>query len=220
LWQRGPKGKPGSHISCFQECKKVWGNEPSHSQGNFHFGSLEFWWTSKFLKIDYRGQNSMDWRVIYIIGKLMKCKYLKWARMTHLVIWNTSYGQKKSRESNWQFDSWPLKVKNRPNFLAWKWRAAYRWKAFDKGYNFASNFISIEGLHEKLRGPKVVGDPILGISGLSFGSLETKCHLDVGLMERHRIYYKGEGGGFPQVWAVMSLVSPSCPCLVLAPKVL
>ncbi len=41
--------------------------------------------------------------------------------------------------------------------------------------------------------------------------LETKCHLDVGLMERHKIYYKGEGGGFPQVHVVVSLVSPSLP---------
>ncbi len=43
------------------------------------------------------------------------------------------------------------------------------------------------------------------ISGLPFGSLGTKCHLDVGLVERHKIYYKGEGGGFPQVRAVVSL---------------
>ncbi len=28
-------------------------------------------------------------------------------------------------------------------------------------------------------------------------------------MERHIVYYKGEGGGFPQIWAVMSLMSPS-----------
>jgi hypothetical protein len=28
---------------------------------------------------------------------------------------------------------------------------------------------------------------------------------------RHRLYYKGEGGGFPQVQAVGSLVSPSLP---------
>jgi hypothetical protein len=37
------------------------------------------------------------------------------------------------------------------------------------------------------------------ILGLSLGSPETKCHLDVGLTQRHIIYYKGEGGGFPQV---------------------
>jgi hypothetical protein len=47
----------------------------------------------------------------------------------------------------------------------------------------------------------------------------TKCHLDVGLVERHKVYYKGEGGGFSQVRAVVSLVSLSCPWLVLAPKV-
>ncbi len=49
----------------------------------------------------------------------------------------------------------------------------------------------------------------MGISRLSFGSLGTKCHLDVGLVERHIIYYKGEGGGFPQVRVMVSLVSPS-----------
>jgi hypothetical protein len=34
------------------------------------------------------------------------------------------------------------------------------------------------------------------------------------------IYYKGEGGGFSQVRAVVSLVCSCCPWLVLAPKVL
>ncbi len=47
-----------------------------------------------------------------------------------------------------------------------------------------------------------------------------KSHLDVGPVERCRVYYKGEGGGFPQARAVVSLVSMSCPWLVLAPKVL
>jgi hypothetical protein len=46
-----------------------------------------------------------------------------------------------------------------------------------------------------------------------------KSHLDVGPVERSRVYYKGEGGGFPQVRAVVSLVCPCCPWLVLAPKV-
>jgi len=47
-----------------------------------------------------------------------------------------------------------------------------------------------------------------------------KNHLDVGSMASHRVYYKGEGGGFPQVRAVVSLVCPCCPWLVLTPKVL
>ncbi len=39
----------------------------------------------------------------------------------------------------------------------------------------------------------------LGISGLPFESPGTKYHLDVGLVERHILYYKGECGGFPHV---------------------
>jgi len=58
------------------------------------------------------------------------------------------------------------------------------------------------------------------ISGLPHGSPGTKSHLEVGLMERHIVYYKGEGGGFPQVRAMVSLVNPSCPWLILTPKVL
>ncbi len=48
---------------------------------------------------------------------------------------------------------------------------------------------------------------VVGILGLPFGNPKTKCHLDAGLMERHKIYYKGESGGFPQFQAVVSLVS-------------
>jgi hypothetical protein len=45
---------------------------------------------------------------------------------------------------------------------------------------------------------EVAGVPTLAILGLPNGSPETKCHLDVGLVEKHKVYYKGEGGGFPK----------------------
>ncbi len=61
---------------------------------------LESRWISKILKSDYRGQNPLDWKVSYIIEKLLELKCLKWVRMTHLDISNISYGQKKGRESN------------------------------------------------------------------------------------------------------------------------
>jgi hypothetical protein len=32
-------------------------------------------------------------------------------------------------------------------------------------------------------------------------------------VERHKVYYKGEGGGFPQVRAIVSFVSPSMPVI-------
>ncbi len=113
--------------------------------------------------------------------------------------------------SNWQYDSRPLKVGNGLDLLACKWCDTYRWKVLNEGYNFALNLISIGGLHTKLWGSKVAGVPTLAISGLPLGSPETKCHLDVGLVDGNRVYYKGEGGGFPQVRAVVSFVSPSLP---------
>jgi hypothetical protein len=47
--------------------------------------------------------------------------------------------------------------------------------------------------------PKVARIPVVGILGLPFGSLRTKCHLDAGPVARHKVYYKGESGGLPQV---------------------
>jgi hypothetical protein len=47
-----------------------------------------------------------------------------------------------------------------------------------------------------------------------------KSHLDAGSVASHRVYYKGEDGGFPQVRAVVSLVCLCCPWLILAPRVL
>jgi len=72
----------------------------------------------------------------------------------------------------------------------------------------------------KVMAPKVAKVPTLAISGLPFGSPRTKSHLDVGPMERCKVYYKGEGGGFPQVRAMVSLVCSCYSWLLLAPKVL
>ncbi len=58
----------------------------------------------------------------------------------------------------------------------------------------------------------------MGISRLSVESPGTKSYLDVGLVESYKVYYKGEGGGFSQVWVVVSPVCSSCPWLVLARK--
>jgi hypothetical protein len=127
---------------------------------------------------------------------------------------------KKGRESNWPFDSRPLKVENHLDFLTCRWCATYHWNFFDKRYNFVLDFVSIKCVHTKLWGPKVVRILILAILGLPLKNPRTKCHLDMGLVEKHRVYYKGEGGDFPQVRAMGSLVNPNCPWFVLAPKVL
>jgi hypothetical protein len=52
------------------------------------------------------------------------------------------------------------------------------------------------------------------------GVLGQKNHLDVGPMERCRIYYKGEGCGFPQVRAMVSFMCMCCSWFFLTPKML
>ncbi len=58
--------------------------------------------------------------------------------------------------------------------------------------------------------------------GLPLGSPGTKSLSDVGAVERHEVYYMGEGGGFLRVLAVVSQVSPelpvACPSTKGAPK--
>jgi len=181
---------------------------------------LESWWIFEFSKSHYRGQNPLDWRVPYIIGNFIELRCLKWARMTHLDIWNTSYGHKKGWESNWQFESRPLKVGNHPNFLACKWHVTYFWKVLNKGYIFSLDLISIGGLYAKLWASKVARVPIVGILGLPLGSPGTKWHLGVSPVAIHRVYYKGKGGGFPQVWVVVNLVSLCLPVVRPCTKVL
>jgi hypothetical protein len=85
--------------------------------------------------------------------------------MTHLDSSSISYGQKKRRESKCQFDFRPLKYKNRPDVLACRCCATYRWKPLDEGYNFALDLTSIGGL-KKLWASKVREVLISKISGL------------------------------------------------------
>jgi hypothetical protein len=67
----------------------------------------------------------------------------------------------------------------------------------DEGYNFAPDLIAIGGLHKKLCALEVAGVSVVGILGLPLGSLGTKSHLDVAPVESCKVYYMGEGGGFP-----------------------
>jgi hypothetical protein len=47
---------------------------------------LESQWIPKFSKNECKSQNSLNWWVPYIIGKLLEPKCPKWAHMTHLNI--------------------------------------------------------------------------------------------------------------------------------------
>ncbi len=57
------------------------------------------------------------------------------------------------------------------------------------------------------------------ISGLQLGSPGKKSHLGVGVAERRKVYYMGDGGGIPQVRAVVCLVVQSARGLSQHPRV-
>jgi hypothetical protein len=167
---------------------------------------------------DLRGQISSPWCVLYINGNVVKLRCRKWPRMGHLDICSSSYGQKKGRESNCQFDSWPLKVRNQPLPDVALRSATRRWKALNEIYNFGLNLISIRILGEELWTSKIPGLQPGTVSGLQLGSPGKKNHLDVASAKSCRVYYMGEGGDCPRVRAVVSLVCQSARGLSQHPR--
>jgi hypothetical protein len=178
--------------------------------------------TPECLVFDRKAQNTSHWGVLGVIGKVLKRRYRKWPRISHLDIWSPSYAQKKGRESNWQFDSRPLKVGNRPLPDLQIESAKRRWKDLDEGYNFGSDLVAIRLCNRELWAPKVPGLQS-GQFRDNFGtptweSREKKpfgCRLS-GVAQR--ILY-GEGGGFLRVRAVVSLVCQSARGLSKHPRV-
>jgi hypothetical protein len=146
-------------------------------------GTWESSETPKTLEFDFKGQNTSPWGVLHAIGKLLKSRCRKWPRMSHLDICSISYGKKKDWESNWQFDSWPLKVRNRLDSGMCRWSATHHWKSFKDSYKFASDLILIGGLSKKLWTHKLLGVQTGTVLGLLLGSLGTKSHSDVGAAE-------------------------------------
>jgi hypothetical protein len=181
-------------------------------------GTWESFETPETSKFDRRGQNTLPWSVFYIIGNLLKCKCPKWARMGHLDICSTSYSKKNGRESNWQFDSRPLKVGNQLELVACRQSATHHWKALEESYKFSLDLIPIRGWSKKLWPHNVPRVQTGTVSGLLLGNPGTKSHSDVGVAEKHKVYYMGEGGGFPRVRAVVSQVSPELPMACTSTK--
>ncbi len=120
-------------------------------------GDLESSGTPKCLEFDSKRKNTSPWGVFSVIGKVLKCRCPKWPRIGHLDICRPSYGQKKGRESNWQFDSRPLKVGNRPLPDLRIKSGTWRWKDLDEGYNFGSDLVAIRLCSRELWVPKVPG---------------------------------------------------------------
>jgi hypothetical protein len=120
-------------------------------------GNLESSWTPTTSELNCRSQNTSPSGVLYTIGKSLKCRCRKWPHNSHLDICSTSYGRKKGRESNWQFDFRPQKVGNQPDPGVCRWSTTHCWKALEESYKFASDLIPIQRLSQELWAPKVSG---------------------------------------------------------------
>jgi hypothetical protein len=179
-------------------------------------GKMESSGTPKNSEDDLRGQISLPWCVLYINGKILNRKCPKWPHIAHLDICSPSYGQKKGR---YQFNSRPLKVKNRPFPDVASRSATWHWKALNESYNFGLDLIPIQVQSEELWMSKVLGLQPGIVSGLQLGSHGKKSHSDVASIVRCKEYYMGEGGGFPRVRAVVSQVVESARGLSQHPRV-
>ncbi len=174
-------------------------------------GDLESSRTPECSELDSKAQNTSHWGVLGVIEKVSKRRYRKWPRIGQLDICSPSYGQ-KGRESNWQFDSRPLKVGNRPLPNMALERSRRGLQLWFKPHRDRT-------LQSGVMGSQISGSPTGTISGLHFGSPKNLCHLDVASTARYREYYMGEGGGFPWVRAVVSLVCQSAHGLSQHPRV-
>ncbi len=67
-------------------------------------------------------------------------------------------------------------------------------------------------------GPQSCENPNCGNYRTPAWESHDKMSFGCGPMERCREYYMGEGVGFPQVWAVVSLVSPRLPVACISTK--
>jgi len=149
---------------------QVWGWSPTLGK----VGGLEPFGTLECSELNSKAQNTSHWSVLGAIEKVLKRRYRKWPRIGHSDICSPSYGQKKGRESNWQFDSRPLKVRNRPLPDVALKSATWRWKALDKSYNFNSRLVLIQVRGEELWPFKVSGvQP--GQFWDSISGVPTKC---------------------------------------------
>jgi hypothetical protein len=131
---------------------------------------------------------------------------------------NISYGRKKSQGSKCQFNSRSLKVRNRPDLFALRACGVPHivGKLSTRAINFLETSPQSEVWKRNYGPPKSWKSQFWEFRDFQLESPRTKWHLGAGPVAMHWKYYKGEGGGFPQVRAAVNLISlcmpMACPC--------
>jgi hypothetical protein len=186
----------------------------SHSRN----GDLWVLRDSRKLRVRLQGSKHLALRCYLYHWKGLEVYMSKMLHVSHLDIYNTSYGWKKGRESNCQFNSRPIKVGNRPDPGVCRWSVTHHWKALKEGYKFSLDFIPIKGLSKELWTPKFSGVQTETISGPLLGSPEKKCHSVPQANAENTMWGKVLASPEFGLWWVMWVKGR--PWLVLALKVL
>jgi len=83
---------PNPHYMCrnptLRECE-----DEIHTP---EMGTWESSETPKTLEFNYRGQNTLHWGVLYIIGKLSKCRCRKWLHEPFGHLWHKLWQKERS----------------------------------------------------------------------------------------------------------------------------
>jgi hypothetical protein len=151
-----PSQVTSNHRDCRNPTLAKCGGEAQHLE-KLGVGVLR---DSRMFRARQQGAKHLALGCVGVVGKVLKRRYRKCPRIGNSDICSPSYGQKKGRESNWQFDSRPLKVGNRPLPDVRLECATWRWKDLNEGYNFGFDLVAIQLCSRELWRFRVPGVPL------------------------------------------------------------
>jgi len=144
-------------------------------------GGLESSGTPECSELDSKAQNTSHWGVLGVIGKVLK-----------LAVWLPTTKSRELTSSRRRLEECDMALESSRRELQ-HWFKTRPDSSLGRGAMAVQSSGSPAGTH----------------LGLHFGSPNKMCHSDVASATSRREYYMGEGGGFPGVRAVVSLVCPS-----------
>jgi hypothetical protein len=113
------KRKPGSHITYSRECEKVLESVREWTftlPRQLPLWEMESRWTPETSESDCRGQTSMDYGVLYIIGKLLERRCLN--GLTWL-IWNLKHKLWPKERPGVELPVWLPTTKSQESTFSW-----------------------------------------------------------------------------------------------------